>query len=167
MCAIIVSDRKSHTEVHIHRKCRTYIPNFEVISPTFWSGERLRSKINNNNNMKYNNKGNDLSTGWISNSRHSKSELYKSWALSYIYFTYIHLTTLNSTLVKLGHWLIGLLVREQNNKNNINSIHLIEPTPKFRLIGSRMSWRDVTKLHGVYCSGIDIILRGWIMQSNI
>ena len=53
--------------------------------------------------------------------------------------------------LSLGYWLIGSLVRELNHNNNINSLCLIETTPKVRLIGLIMPWMDVTRLSGVYC----------------
>ena len=51
----------------------------------------------------------------------------------------------------MGHRLIGSVVQEENLKNSIDSLRLIGPTPKFRLIGSKCSGTKVTRLSGVDC----------------
>ena len=61
-----------------------------------------------------------------------------------IYIIYIY--TLYSRLR-----LIESLGQEQNHNNSINSLRLIGPTPKFRLIGSKCSGTKVTRLSGVDC----------------
>ena len=49
------------------------------------------------------------------------------------------------------NWLIGSLGKRQNHINSVNLLRLIEPTPIFRLIGSKWTGPDVTLLSGAYC----------------
>ena len=51
-----------------------------------------------------------------------------------------------SEYVELGPPVNRVASPRTSHKDSINSLHLIEPTPKFHLMWSEMCWIDVTDL---------------------